>query len=169
MILTKANPFIQSPVAPRCSIYVTYHSTSTRSPTWKSSNSGIASPPSTTIMYSARLGEDRTYESCRGGREPQTMIGPPLRTRSSESNNVEHIVTIREFLMNNQLARSFEFLVSKQLLAIVFYIFRPYSTTGTDSLNQPAPLNLHKIQQCTSLFLINVEFLDPLDECGDFF
>ena len=97
------------------------------------------------------------------------MIDLPSRTRSAERNNVEHRVTIREFLMNNQLTRSFEFLASKQLLVIVLYIFRPYSITRTDSLNQPAQFNLHKIQQCTSLFLINVEFLDPLGERGDFF
>ena len=97
------------------------------------------------------------------------MIDLPSRTRSAERNNVEHRVTIREFLMNNQLTRSFEFLASKQLLAIVLYIFRSYSIMRMDSLNQPTPFNLHKIHQYTSLFLINVKFLDSLGERGDFF
>ena len=39
----------------------------------------------------------------------ETMIGPPSRTKLVLS-NVEHGVTIGEFMMNDQLTRSFKFL-----------------------------------------------------------
>ena len=52
--------------------------------------------------HSTRLGGDMTYESHRGGRNPGEMIGPPSRTKLVLS-NVEHGVTIGEFMMNDQL------------------------------------------------------------------
>jgi len=68
---------------------------------WKSSRSSIAGPPGTTIIVPDLEGTGH-MRATEEGATLETMIGPPSRTKLVLS-NVEHGVTIGEFMMNDQL------------------------------------------------------------------